>query len=542
MTPIFSVPINPKLNQAQFDQFLQFLTKYKPWIYDLYFTCRMPPFIQDAMGDVFISDSGDTIDVALKIQEFTGIPISATFNNTMIRPSQHNLDLFIGNFKLLYDAGVRSATIPHTHWLATKQIQTAFPELNIKNTILRNVNTPMEVAKLAEAGFHYVNLERDLMRDRDTLIKMKRVATKYNIKLSLLANEGCVGGCAMMDEHFQFNNTRQGELPQYFNDPISRVSCPKWDKEDPSTPLKTANFTPWREDWDELLEYVDVIKMHGRESVSRLFETMDIISRYANNEDILFDTFNEYINETNLVNKPINAWRDKIKNCKFDCWDCNFCDKLYETKSKQQSHPLILAVTKELVDSVNCPVDVNVQGLTSVRVQQLLFALSQHCTQYLEIGSALGATAGAVALNPNIKIDCVDNWSQPDIQPESGLFDLPINSRAVFETNVQHTNLVIHDQDLLAVDVDKIANVDLFFYDGPHDEETVTRAVVHYKDCLAEYAILIFDDANWTDTVVGANQGIEQAGLTPVYSKMMLNSKENPGQWWNGLYILVVKK
>ena len=101
---------------------------------------------------------------------------------------------------------------------------------------------------------------------------------------------------------------------------------------------------------------------------------------------------------------------------------------------------------------------------------------------------------------------------------------------------------MIHDQDLLAVDVDKIANVDLFFYDGPHDEETVTQAVVHYKDCLAEYAILIFDDANWTDTVVGANRGIEQAGLTPVYSKMMLNSKENPGQWWNGLYILVVKK
>ena len=508
----------------------------------MYFTCRMPPFIQDAMGDVFISDSGDTIDVALKIQEFTGIPISATFNNTMIRPSQHNLDLFINNFKLLYDAGVQSATIPHTHWLATNQIQTAFPALNIKNTILRNVNTPMEVAKLAEAGFHYVNLERDLMRDRDTLIKMKRVATKYNIKLSLLANEGCVGGCAMMDEHFQFNNTRQGELPQYFNDPISRVSCPKWDKEDPSTPLKTSNFTPWREDWDELLEYVDVIKMHGRESVSRLFETMDIISRYANNEDILFDTFNEYINETNLVNKPINAWRDKIKNCKFDCWDCNFCDKLYKAKSKQQSHPLILAVTKELVDSVNCPVDVNVQGLTSVRVQQLLFALSQHCTQYLEIGSALGATASAVALNPNIKIDCVDNWSQPDIQPESGLFDLPINSRAVFETNVQHANLVIHDQDLLAVDVDRIANVDLFFYDGPHDKETVAQAVVHYKDCLAEYAILIFDDANWTDTVVGANEGIEQAGLTSVYSKMMLNSKENPGQWWNGLYILVVKK
>jgi hypothetical protein len=494
------------------------------------------------MGDVFMTDPGDAIDVALRIQEHTGIPISATFNNTMIRPSQHNLDLFITNFKQLYDAGVRSATVPHTHWLATKQIQTVFPELQIKNTILRNVNTPMEVAKLAEAGFHYVNLERDLMRDRDTLIKMKRVADKYGIKLSLLANEGCVGGCAMMDEHFQFNNTRQGDLPQYFNDPISRVSCPKWDKEDPSTPLKTANFTPWRDDWLELLEYVDVIKMHGRENISRLSETMEIVRRYANEDEILFDTFNEYINQTNLVDKPIDAWRKKIKNCKFDCWDCNFCDKVYEAKSNEQSHPLILAVTKELVDSVNVPVDINVQGLTSSRVQQLLFALSQHCAHYLEIGSALGATAAAVALNPDIAIDCVDNWSQQDIQPETDVFDLPINSKGVFESNVCHSKLTVHDQDMLSVDTDIIKDVDLFFYDGPHDIENVARAIKHYAVSLAEYSILIFDDANWTDTVVGANRGIEQAGLTPIYSKLMLNSIENPTAWWNGLYILVVKR
>ncbi len=540
MKPIFSIPINPKLNSVQFDYFIKFLLDYKPWISDLYFTCRMPPFVQDAMGEIFISDELDPIEVALKIQEYTGIPISATFNNTIIRPSQHNLELFISNFKQLYDAGVKSATIPHTHWLATGQIQKAFPDLYIKNTILRNVTTPAEVAKLAEAGFHYVNLERDLMRDQDTLIRMKKVKEKYGIKLSLLANEGCVGGCAMMDEHFQFNNTRQGNGPQYFNDPISRVSCPKWDKEDPSVPLKTANFTPWREDWLELLEYVDVIKMHGRENVSRMFETMDIIRKFANEEDILFDTFNEYINETNLVNKPIDAWRKKIKNCKFDCWDCNFCDKVYETKSNQKNHPLILAVTKELVDSVNEPVNLDVMGLTSPRIQQLLFALSKHCTKYLEIGSALGATAAAVALNPNIEIHCVDNWSE-NIQPENGLFELPLNSRGLFEENVKHPKLTIHDQDMLLVDTSKISNVDLFFYDGPHDSKSVSSVLQHYKYSLSEYSILIFDDANWTDTVIGANDGVEKSGLIPIYSKMILNSQENPDQWWNGLYIMVVK-
>jgi len=538
---IFSVPINPKLNQQQFDEFYKFLVEYKYSIYDLYFTCRMPPFVQDAMGDVIVAGEIDAIDTALRIQETLGIPVSATFNNIMVRPDQNMLDLFVMNFRQLYESGIRSATIPHTHWMATGQIQTEFPELFVKNTILRNVNTAIEVAKLAEAGFHYVNLERDLMRDRDMLEKMRRVKQKYGIKLSLLANEGCLGGCAMMDEHFQFNNTRIKIHPQYFNDPISRVSCPKWDKEDPATMLKTANFTPWREDWLELLEYVDTIKMHGRESVSRLFETMDIVRKFASGQEILFDGFEDYLQETNLVEKPINAWRKKIKNCKFDCWDCNFCDRIYETKSTIKSHPLVLAVTKELVDSVNEPIASDVMGLTSHRVQQLLRNLSRHCKKYLEIGSAVGATASAVAANPAIEMFCVDSWTQ-DIQPESGEFELPINSRQEFERAIGRKDIKIFDCDMLSVDRSQIQDIDFMFYDGPHDAEKTAQAVEYYSDCLADYSILIFDDANWEGVVAGANQGIEQAGLIPIYSKLILNTVENSNQWWNGLYILVVKR
>jgi predicted O-methyltransferase YrrM len=304
--------------------------------------------------------------------------------------------------------------------------------------------------------------------------------------------------------------------------------------------LKTANFTPWREDWLELLEYVDVIKMHGRESIGRLSETMDIIKRFAAGDEILFSGFEEYLEETNLVEKPIQAWRRKIKNCKFDCWDCNFCDRIYAAKSDIKSHPLVLAVTKELVDSVNKPIANNSIGLTSDRVRQLLYSLSLHCTKYLEIGCAIGATASAVAQNPNIDMHCIDNWSQ-QIQPESGEFELPLNDKQEFLRNVGRNNLHIHDADLLSVDRTSIKGVDFMFYDGPHDEATTAQAVEYYAPCLAEHAILIFDDANWDGVVAGANQGIERAGLIPIYSKLVLNSVENSQQWWNGLYILVVK-
>jgi len=337
---MFSVPLNPKLNQRQFEEFYQFCADHKDLIYDVYITSRIPPFDQDAMGDVFVNDPNDLIENSLIIQDKLGIPLSATFNNMQVRPDQSNLDLWIENFKPLYHhKGIRSATIPHTHWVMTGQIKKEFPQLQIKNTILREVNTAADVAKQAEAGFHYINIDRDLMRNKDELIKIKKVKQKYGIKIALLGNEGCLGSCPVMGEHFHFNNTRTTG-PQYFNDAISRVSCPKWDVTDPATPLKTANIPPWRQDWVEMLYYVDVIKMHGRESIAQLYSTMDIIKKYKNKEEILFSDFDGYINNTNLKGKPIDAWRQFIKNCKFDCWDCNKCDKLYEAKNGQKSYTI----------------------------------------------------------------------------------------------------------------------------------------------------------------------------------------------------------
>lgn len=539
---MFSIPINQKLSEPQFNEFYKFCSEYKPHIYDLYFTSRMPPFTQDAMGDIIPiqQDAYFAIETALHIQNTLGIRVSATFNNIKVPPTQKNLDLFIQNFKQLYDAGIRSATIPHTHWVATGQIQKAFPELFIKNTILRNVSKPNEIAELAKAGFNYINLDRDLMRDRDTLIQCKRAADRFGVKLSLLGNEGCLGGCSMMDEHFEFNNSRT-EGPAYFMDAISRVSCPKWGVTDPATPLKTANIPPWREDWVELSQFVDVFKMHGRESIPQLFNTLDIIKKYAAGEEILFDEFDDYIKDTNLVDRPIDAWRKIIKNCKFNCWDCNFCDKVYEKKSTQKTHPFVTAVANELVDSVSYGNTLNIPGLTSKRVQNLLFGISSHVKSYLEIGSAMGATLASVGHN-DIEVHAVDNWEE-NIQPQVGSFFLPKNTMLEFEKNTAHIkNKHVHRGDFLKIDVSNIRNIDMMFYDGPHDEKSTHDAVLYYKDCLSEVSIIIFDDANWTGVVAGAESGISDAGMDILYSKLILNEVENPNMWWNGLYILVVSK
>ena len=61
----------------------------------------MPPFMQDAMGEVFstTNDAQQVVKNSLFIMQQTGIPLSATFNNIWIRPDQKNLDTFIQNFR-----------------------------------------------------------------------------------------------------------------------------------------------------------------------------------------------------------------------------------------------------------------------------------------------------------------------------------------------------------------------------------------------------------------------------------------------------------
>lgn len=555
MAKIFSVPLNPKLTPEQYTDFLNFLNTHKDLIYDVYFTSRIPPFSQDAMGDIFFSedDHNYLIGAALNVQTITGIPVSATFNNTSIPPTQKNLDTWIFNFKPLYDAGVRIATIPHTHWMATGQVKAAFPELLVKNTILRDVRTATEIVNLAKYGFDYINLDRDLMRDRDTLLRLKQAKewVKENlgkdIKFSLLANEGCIGNCPMMVEHFEFNNTRADKQPQYFNDPISRVSCPKWDALDPSVHLKTANLPPWRSDWEEFISDlgIDVFKMHGRESVQRLEETMNIIDRWANNEEILFDQFNKYINLNNLEDKPINIWRDKIKNCKFDCWECQYCDKIYQSKSPYDHTDLVKHVVEAVSQSGIPTVRVDVPGLTSPRVHTLLNTIAQGVDTYMEVGSYLGSTLCSVLKDNYLTAFAIDNWQQ-DIQPQNGQV-MPANSIEAFVENIKKYKgdsvVNIINSDLFNVDVSSlVGTIKMWFYDGPHDHESTKRAVEHYYPCFADEAILIFDDANWQGVVEGAREGLNNVGAYAVYDKLMLNSEENPREWWNGLYIVVIRK
>ena len=77
---LFSLPINPKISPEDTEsKIIPVLKKHRHLIYDLYFTTRMPPFMQDEMGDVFrtVNDAQGAVKNAFYISQETGNPLCA---------------------------------------------------------------------------------------------------------------------------------------------------------------------------------------------------------------------------------------------------------------------------------------------------------------------------------------------------------------------------------------------------------------------------------------------------------------------------------
>ena len=574
MSKVFSLPINPKMDERfMLETFVPFLNLNHQYIRDLYFTCRIPPFTQDAMGDVYTEPEmyqATTIN-ALKVAELSDLPLSATFNNIHVDPTMDNLRIWCEYFKPIYDAGVRIVTLPHTHWVASGMVQKIFPDLFIKNTILRPVDKPRDLVNLAKAGFHYINLDRDLMRDADTLYRIRQ-AKEYcaregmPVELSLLTNEGCWGGCPMMDEHYQYNCSKKPGTNdvQYFANEISIQSCEKWDTFDSSTSLKAANLPPWREDWDEFINYygIDCFKMHGREDMMRLKESMDIIERWSAGDTLLFPEFDKYIEDIGLEEKPIDIWRDKIRTCKFECWDCNYCESVVDAHYRKQNrmlHPQVLRAQKAVEDALLHQSNFveegyDVPGLSSNKVRHLLNnlckSLDGESVVYADLGCYVGSTLWAAMMGNDVKAYAIDNYSQENIAPARDdipweEIENPIEKFQEYAEKYIGTNAVLFkDKDLFELTkLDERYPPEVIFYDADHDPNATYQNLSQFYQFATDPFTLVVDDCNFDGVMAAVDKLCKDRKFAVLYKKVLRSQEiEDSMGWWNGVAVMVIGK
>jgi len=166
--------------------------------------------------------------------------------------------------------------------------------------------------------------------------------------------------------------------------------------------------------------------------------------------------------------------------------------------------------------------------------------------RYLEIGSWKGSTALAAIYGNKVSSVCIDNWSQfGNVREE-------FCNNAVRCTN-DDTQLELHEDDFRNLNYSDIGKHNVYFFDGPHEEQDQYDGLALALPALDDEFILIIDDWNDPRPRNGTMRAIAELEIKVKYSMQIRTSNgvdvvyptpyvlEN-SLWHNGYYFAVCKK
>jgi hypothetical protein len=179
--------------------------------------------------------------------------------------------------------------------------------------------------------------------------------------------------------------------------------------------------------------------------------------------------------------------------------------------------------------------------------------------RYSEVGAHVGSTFCA-AIYKNSKINfasTMDNFTQfADDKTKEFLIN-NVSAVAVESGFIKEENkLAIFEQDFNKFDFANLNPIDVYFFDGPHDEESQKQGIVRVFDSLADTSIILVDDWNWGGPKRGTFAALEEIPADINYQceiftapeghvekdgKMIFN-RFGESDWHNGVSVFVITK
>lgn len=210
---------------------------------------------------------------------------------------------------------------------------------------------------------------------------------------------------------------------------------------------------------------------------------------------------------------------------------------------------------KELIDHVQSCINfgeqkssklsrdvLKVPGMTSPKVKHFLNNLCTltNCT-YLEIGVWKGATfTAALYHNQDSIIQAVgiDNWSE---------FGGPYQEFKKYTSlYLKNIPFQFYSHDAFTINIGELFKnpVDIYFYDGNHTAQSQELAFTYYDSIFADAFIAIVDDWNHPPVPIGTRNAFEKLGYTILFERILpaRPQGEDINQWWNGLYVAVIRR
>src|SRR5574343_27213 len=187
------------------------------------------------------------------------------------------------------------------------------------------------------------------------------------------------------------------------------------------------------------------------------------------------------------------------------------------------------------------PAQMDVPALTSIKLRHILNNIGKLGTIHLECGPHKGGSYTAtIAGNPNIKTSYAIDSFASDFSGETARVQFLAN-RSKFEIAGNEYQLIVSD--CFSTDISLLPdNIDLYLYDGDHSYESQKQALIYFKDKLADTFIFLCDDYDWGEVNKGTQDGIEAAGYTKLYEKILVGKDHDNDGFFNGFYFAILKK
>lgn len=207
--------------------------------------------------------------------------------------------------------------------------------------------------------------------------------------------------------------------------------------------------------------------------------------------------------------------------------------KFHAHKSFENSKNNISKLTEDIL---------NMPGMSGIKTRHLYNNLcSLDDANYLEIGTYKGSSFVSAIYKNNVKALAIDNWSEfegPKIEFFQNVEKYCGNQKYNF---IEKDSFEVTNEDLKKY----LSSVDIYMYDGCHEEISHEKAITHYQNFFSKYFIILIDDwrddNNWSRVQRGTFKGFEKSNIKIHDRIEIITLQENTGpkEFWNGFGLFV---
>lgn len=202
-------------------------------------------------------------------------------------------------------------------------------------------------------------------------------------------------------------------------------------------------------------------------------------------------------------------------------------------KSFEKSNQNISKLTKEILE---------MEGMSGIKTRHLYNNLcSLDGLNYLEIGTFKGSSFVSAIYNNKINALAIDNWSEFNGPKKEFFNNMERHCPNQKYNFIEKDSFDINDEDIKQF----MDSVDIFLYDGCHEEISHKKAITFFQKFLSKYCIIVIDDwrtdGNWGRVQRGTYKGIEECGIK-IHKKIEVVTRQEltgPKEYWNGFGLLV---